>query len=107
MRAPLSRLILILPLISLAGCASGPQQIAPPVAAVRTVAPTADARRAEIKRQIAKVCPGVLTPDELDRFAALVERLAGDADVVAVVKRLFRFDSEARVCRGVATQSAS
>lgn len=107
MRAPLSRLILILPLISLAGCASGPQQIAPPVAAVKSTATTADARRAEIKRQIAKVCPGILTPAELDRFAALVERLTGDADVVAVVKRLFRFDSEARVCRGVATQSAS
>lgn len=107
MRAPISRLTLILPLLLLAGCASGLQQIAPPVAAVRTTAPAADARRAEIKRQIAKVCPAVLTPAELDRFAAMVERLAGDEDVVAVVKRLFRFDSEARVCRGGAPQYVS
>ena len=102
MRAPISRLLLLTLTISLGACARAPQPIAPPVAAVRTTAATADARRAEIKRQIAKVCPGVLTPAELDRFAALVERLAGDADVVAVVQRLFRFDSEALVCRGVA-----
>lgn len=101
MRAPIFRLLPIVLPILLAGCGSGPQQSAPPVAAVKTQAATPDARRVEIKRQIAKVCPGVLTPDELDRFAALVERLAADADVVAVVRRLFRFDSEARVCRGI------
>lgn len=100
MRAPICRLLPIVLPILLAACASGPQQSAP-VAAVKTQAATPDARRAEIRRQIAKVCPGVLTPDELDRYAALVERLAGDADVVAVVARLFRFDSEARICRGV------
>jgi hypothetical protein len=76
--------------------------IAPPVAAVRTRGHDATERRAEIKRQIAKVCPAILTPDELERSADLVERLAGDADVVALVKRLFRFDSEARTCRGMA-----
>jgi len=101
MRAPIFRLLPIALPILLAGCASGQRQIAPPVAAIRTQATTHDARRAEIKRQIAKVCPVVLTPAELDRFAALVERLAADADVVAVVRRLFRFDSEARVCRGI------
>lgn len=102
MRAPIFRLLPIALPILLAGCANGQQQIAPPVAAIRTQAATPDARRVEIKRQIAKVCPGVLTPDELDRFAALVERLSADADVVAVARRLFRFDSEARVCRGIA-----
>jgi len=47
------------------------------------------------------VCPTVLTPAELDRYAATVERLAGDGDVLALTMRLVRFDSEARVCRGV------
>ncbi len=101
MRAPISRLLPIALPILLAGCENARVLSAPPVAAVKTQAATPDARRVEIKRQIAKVCPGVLTPDELDRFAALVERLAADADVVAVVRRLFRFDSEARVCRGI------
>lgn len=100
MRAPISRLLPIaLPLL-LAGCASGQQQTAPPVAAVRTPAATPEARRAEIRRQIAAVCPTVLTPAELDRYAATVERLAGDGDVLALTMRLVRFDSEARVCRG-------
>lgn len=84
------------------GCTSAQQQTAPPVAAVKTTSLTKEARIAEIKAQIAKVCPKNMTPAELDRAAALVERLARDGEVVAVVKRLFQFDSEARACRGIA-----
>lgn len=101
MRAPLSRLLPVLPALLLAGCATARPQIAPPVAAVRTTAPATAARRVEIVSQIAKACPGALTPDELDRYAALVERLAGDGDAVAAVQRLFRFDTEVRLCRGI------
>ncbi len=87
--------------ISLAGCVSGQTQTAPPVAAVKASASAAADRRAEIRAQIAKVCPVILRPSELDRAAALVDRLAADAEVVATVRRLFRFDGEARVCRGM------
>lgn len=101
MRAPISRLILISLPILLASCASGPQPTAPPVAAVRTTGTTADARRAEIRRQIAKACPAPLAQSELERAASLVERLSADADVFALVKRLNKFDLETRICRGV------
>ncbi len=101
MSARLSRLLPLLPLILLGACAPEPTQIAKPVPAFRTAGATAAERRAEIKRQIAKVCPAKMTPAELDQAADVVERYKGDADVVALVNRIFRFDTEARICRGV------
>jgi len=100
MRAPISRLPTIALLTSLAGCASAPTPIAPPVAAVKATGATADARRAEIRAQIAKVCPAILTPAELDRAAAVADRFAGDGNVIATIARLDRMDREARICRG-------
>ena len=78
----------------LAGCASAPPQTAPPVAAIK-------GRQAEIRRQIAPVCPAPLSPADLDRAATVVERHAADRDVTRVVGRLDRMDRETRVCRGV------
>ncbi|MCB1533583.1 MAG: hypothetical protein KDJ44_02385 [Rhodoblastus sp.] len=101
MRAPIYLLLPMTLPILLGACTSAQQQIAEPVAAVKTEASTKEARLAEIKAQIAKVCPKNMTPSELDRAAVLVERLARDGEVVAVVKRLFQFDSEARACRGL------
>lgn len=94
-------LLLTLPIL-LGGCESARQPIAAAVPVVKTTAPTASGRLAEIKAQIAKVCPVKMTPDELERAAVVVDRYSADKDVVAIVGRLFRFDSETRVCRGVA-----
>jgi len=101
MRAPIYLLLPMTLPILLGSCTREPPQIAAPVAAVKTISLTKEARLAEIKAQIAKVCPKNMTPAELDRAAALVARLARDGEVVAVVKRLFQFDSEARACRGI------
>lgn len=93
--------LLLLLAISPQGCERGPVQSAAPAASVKTSAATVEARKAEIRAQIAKVCPVILRPSELERAATLVDRLASDAEVIATVQRLFRFDSEARVCRGL------
>lgn len=93
---PLTMLALLL-----AGCASAPQQTAPPVAAVKSSASTAAARKADIRRQIAAVCPTPLSPSDLDRAESVVERHQVDRDVIAVVGRLDRMDRETRICRGI------
>lgn len=76
----------------LAGCANAPPPTAPPVAAIR---------QADIRRQIAPVCPTPLSPGDLDRAASVAERHASDRDVTRVVGRLDRMDRESRVCRGM------
>jgi hypothetical protein len=95
-------LLLIAPSISPNGCATAPSASAPPVAHVATQAATPDARRAEIRRQIAKVCPVPLTADELERAAAIVEARGGDGEVAWLGGRLYTVDGQARVCRGLA-----
>lgn len=92
-------LLATLPIL-LGSCASEPSKFAP-TAAIKTTSATPDQRRAEIRRQIAAVCPKPLSADELDRAATIVERYATDGDVTKVVGRQFKMDSEARVCRGI------
>lgn len=72
-----------------------------PVAAIQTVLarPTAEARRAEIKRQLSRICPVPLDDDELERAARYVETHR-DKDALAIINELSRLDAEARVCRG-------
>lgn len=96
--------LILLPIL-LGGCASAPPAFAPTAAIVRPES-TATARRAEIVKQIARVCPVTLTAAELDRAASLVERLSRDVDVVALVRRLDRFDLETRICRGEKASAA-
>lgn len=100
MRAPIFLPLLLLLPISLGACVSAPQPSAPPVAAIPARSPDKAARLAEIKRQIAAVCPATMTADELDLAATVVERHASDHEVAATVARLFKMDSEARICRG-------
>ncbi len=73
-----------------------------PVAAVRTVLAqdTPAARRAEIRRQLSRLCPVPLSDAALERAAAFVETHR-DAGAVAIVQDLSRLDGEARVCRGI------
>lgn len=102
MIVPKSLLLLTILTPWLAACA--PERPAP-VAMVRTVlaqdAPTA--RRAEIRRQLAKICPVPLSDAALERAAAYVETHR-DAGTVAIVQDLARLDAEARVCRGMEAQ---
>ena len=72
-----------------------------PVAAIQAVQgkTTLEARRAEIKRQLSRVCPVPLSNDALERAARYVETHR-DKDALAIVNELSRLDAEARVCRG-------
>ena len=79
---------------SLAGCESART---PPSAALTATAVEPSVRRAEIARQIARVCPATMTPDELRAAADLVER---HADALVAVRRLGLFDRQSAVCRG-------
>ena len=93
MRAPILRLCLMTLPLWPSGCARLPE----PAAAV--IAPGGDsgARRAQIRRQLAPLCPAPLSPGELEAAAALVERYP-DAAVFAA--RAFRLHQEAEICRG-------
>ncbi|WP_428988637.1 hypothetical protein [Methylocapsa aurea] len=62
--------------------------------------PTPAARKAEIARQLARLCPVPLNDAALDRAADYVETHR-DAGAVAIVNDLSRLDGEARVCRGM------
>jgi hypothetical protein len=83
----------------LASCES---ERAPPIAAVRTVLvqDSPAARKAEIRRQLAALCPAPLSDDELERAASYVEAHR-DKGAVWIVKRLSRMDAETRICRNV------
>lgn len=98
MRARTFLLSLMIPILSLAACDDGGP---PPIAAVRAVTAqtTPEARKAEIKRQLARICPTPLGDADLERAAAFVETHR-DKDAVAIVRDLSRLDAEARVCRG-------
>lgn len=98
MRAATCLIILTILTPLLAAC--GPER-PPPVAAIRTVLarPTAETRRAEIKRQLSRICPVPLSDDALERAARFVEAHR-DKDALAIVNELSRLDAEARVCRG-------
>jgi hypothetical protein len=75
---------------------------APATAAVRTVlaqdSPTA--RKAEIRLQLAALCPAPLGDDELERAAIYVEAHR-DKGAIWIVGRLSRMDAETRICRNM------
>lgn len=73
----------------------------PPVAAIQAVQgkPTPEARKADIRRQLSRICPVPLSDAALERAALYIERHR-DKDAVAIVNELSRLDAEARVCRG-------
>jgi hypothetical protein len=75
---------------------------APATAAVRTVLAqdSPAARRAEIRRQLAALCPAPLGDDELERAAAYVETHR-DKGATWIVGRLSRMDEETRICRNM------
>jgi hypothetical protein len=100
-RPPTNAAYYLLPLTILTPLlASCEAERAPPVAAVRTVLAqnTPAARKAEIRRQLAAVCPTPLSDDELERAAAYVEAHR-DKGAIWIVKRLSRLDAETRICR--------
>lgn len=94
----------LLPILMLSLAACGPER-PEPVAAIQTVLAqgTPAARKAEIRRQLAKICPAPLSAAALERVAAYVETHR-DAGSVAIVGDLSRLDAESRVCRGGAGQ---
>jgi len=62
--------------------------------------PTPDARKAEIKRQLAAVCPVALTDIELETAAQIVETERSKG-VVWLAKRLLKLNRETKKCRGL------
>jgi hypothetical protein len=94
----------LLPILTLSLQACAPER-PEPIAAIRTVLAqdTPAARKAEIRRQLAKICPVPLSDVALERAAAYVETHR-DAGAVVIVRDLSRLDAEARVCRGASTR---
>jgi hypothetical protein len=99
MNARIYLLLLMMLTPLLASCEA---ERAPPVAAVRTVLEqsTPTARKAEIRRQLAALCPAPLSDDDLERASVYVESHR-DKGAVWIVGRLSRLDAETRVCRGL------
>lgn len=79
---------------SLASCVAART---PPSAALTTAADDPAARRVEIRRRLAPICPAPMTPAELRAAADLIDR---DPAALAVVRRLDLFDRQSRICRG-------
>jgi hypothetical protein len=102
MRAAACLIILTILMPWLSAC--DPERPAP-VAAIQMVQgkTTPEARRAEIKRQLSRICPVPLSDDALERAARYVETHR-DKDALAIVNELSRLDAEARVCRGTGGQ---
>lgn len=98
MRAAVYLLALTILTPWLAACA--PER-PPPIAAIQAIngKTTPEARRAEIRRQLSRICPVPLSDDALERAARYIETHR-DKDAVAIVNALSRLDAEARVCRG-------
>ena len=80
----------------LTGCESART---PPRAALIAAAGEPVARRAEIARQISRICPASMTPAELRRAADYVEV---HPDALPLVTRLDLFDRQSHICRGEA-----
>jgi hypothetical protein len=94
MRALRLILSLMIPTLWLSACAPPPG--ARP--ALLTQGVDAAARRADIRRQLAPLCPQPLSPADLNAAAALVEK---DHAAAPVVELAFRLHLESRVCRGL------
>ena len=98
MRVHRSRPLLLIPLLLLPACAPVNQRPSP-VAVVRLPAVTDPAaRRAEIKRQLARVCPVPLDDARLERAAAFV---LAHPEAAPIVGDLSALDAQARACRGL------
>jgi hypothetical protein len=99
MRAPTCLLILTIPTFLLSACEDGRP---PPVAAIRAIEaqPTPEARKAEIRRQLARICPAPLSDVALERAASFIGAHR-DKDAVAIIHDLSRLDAETQVCRGI------
>lgn len=69
----------------------------PPLAAVQSAQTNTDARRADIRRQLAPLCPTPLSGADLSAAADLIEAFPRAAPVVG---RGYRMHLEARICRG-------
>lgn len=99
-RAPRPLALLSLPILMLSLQACAPDR-PEPAAVIRAIAakPTREARKAEIVRRLAPVCPTPLSDSALERAAVFVETHR-DADSVAIVGDLSRLDAESRACLG-------
>jgi hypothetical protein len=86
-------------LTMLTPCLAGCEDSVRPVAAVLSQG-TPAARKAEIRRQLAPICPAQLTDEELDRAADWVEKVR-DKGAVWIAGRLGRMNAEAKICRGL------
>ena len=91
--------LLMTPMLSLQACENAK---APPAATIRTVlAQNSPAtRKAEIRRQLAALCPATLSDDDLERAASYVEAHR-DKGAIWIVGRLSHMDAETRICRNI------
>lgn len=97
--------LLMTPMLLLASCEeSGQPPLAVVTPRVNTVLSkqTAQARRAEIRRQLAALCPTPLTDDELEWAAEFVEENRSKG-ATWIAGRLLKMHRETKVCRGLKT----
>lgn len=83
-------------IVSLPSCAPVPSASAP-VAVVRSSPLSAEARRAEIMRQLRVICPQPLSTAALTRAADYLDH---HPDAFAVIRDLDTLDRQSRACRG-------
>jgi hypothetical protein len=98
MRGRAFRLLLSILTISLASCASSEPPPARAVVAVRSEK-SSTARKAEIRSQLAALCPTPLSDDELEWAAQFVEENRSKG-AVWVTGRLLKMHRETKICRG-------
>lgn len=95
--------LLMIQTLLLASCGQSGQPalavVTPRVSAVLSKE-TAQARRAEIRRQLAAVCPAPLADDELEWVAEFVEENRSKG-AIWISGRLFEMHRETKVCRGL------
>lgn len=93
--------LIFLPMLPLflASCAPNEPPPARAVAAVLSKQ-TGAARKAEIRRQLAALCPTPLSDDELEWSAQFVEENRSKG-AVWIAGRLLKMHRETKICRGV------
>ena len=99
MHARTFRLLLLIPMTSLASCELSESQPAQAIAAVLSE-PTPAARKKVIHHQLAAICPTPLTDDELEWAAQFIEENRSKG-TVWIAGRLLRMQRETKICRGM------
>lgn len=85
--------------LSLSSCVQEQKAALAKAAVTVKAMPAGDSRKAEIRRQLAAICPQPLGPASLNRMADFLESHANDLRAIDIINDLDRLDREATICR--------